>query len=996
MKNHILAALLALSVASATAQLNAPTDEGAMARAEAMAAEANYQGALDRLQLIDGSVSETMRRDVAYKRALWLYRLGRYADSADAFRLFGREYPDDSRFYLAQKGIADCLYAQGLYGAALEAYAKAYYRGIPTADDAEMAYRRGICALEEGQQSFARASFERAAIYAPLRSAANFYLGKIDFAEGKYADAREHFKNVNTATPPGDMTDYYLASIDFAEGNYRNALAEARRMLRRNGLNRETEAEMNRIAGESLYGESDIDGATDYLRKYISNADTPLPTALYIMGVADFNAGRYEDAVYRFVPVTERGTGALRQSAYLYAGQCFMENGDTEAAILAFDKAAKADDDAGVREAAFYNYAVAKSAGATVPFASASETFEEFLRLYPSGPYTDRVASYLANGYMADHDYERAIARIRLIASPSPKILQAKQRTLYALGLERLREGRLDEAERHLAEAATLSRYSAAIAAEVTLAQARLAQAKGNNDDAAAKYQTYLRMASKDAGNRPVALYGLAYALYGSKKAGRAAEYFGQAAKALSDKSAKADALNRLGDISFAKADFGEAADYYAQAYAASPSTGDYATLASARMKGYMRDYEGKLDALATFCRNFSSSALMPDALLETTQAQISLGRNAQAVETYRTLIADYPQTSQGRQGYLQMAMTLLDMGHKDEAVEAYRAVIKLYPTSDEAVQASSLLKNIYADDGAADKYLSFISSVDKAPAISAGEAEELAYESAVKAFEKRGDTAQLEDFVRKYPSSPDAASSLGMMLDKAEGDGHKADAVKIASAIVAEYPDSRPAERAFKVLAQKAYADGNLPEALRLWQQLEDKASDAATATDARLGIMRTARDMGDLATAGRAADEIIASSAGAPAITEAKFTKASALQAKGDNDAATTLWLEISTDTGNLFGARSAYEAASALHEAGKDKRALDVAQKLTRSGSPHRYWLARAFILISDIYSSQGKKFEAREYLEALRDNYPGNETDIFMMIDSRLADKQEKEQ
>ena len=59
-----------------------------------------------------------------------------------------------------------------------------------------------------------------------------------------------------------------------------------------------------------------------------------------------------------------------------------------------------------------------------------------------------------------------------------------------------------------------------------------------------------------------------------------------------------------------------------------------------------------------------------------------------------------------------------------------------------------------------------------------------------------------------------------------------------------------------------------------------------------------------------------------------------------------------------------------------------------KLTSSGTPHAYWLARGFILLSDIYAQQGKNFEAREYLQALRSNYPGNESDIFDMIDTRL--------
>ena len=146
------------------------------------------------------------------------------------------------------------------------------------------------------------------------------------------------------------MADYYLASIDFIEGNYSRALSIARQMLRRSGLPKDAEAEMNRIAGEAAFKLGQRQEAVTYLKKYIGSVNEPAPSALYIIGVADFDEGRYGDAIYRFTPVTERGTGALRQSAYLYMGQCLLEQGDAEAAILAFDKASKATDDSAVRD----------------------------------------------------------------------------------------------------------------------------------------------------------------------------------------------------------------------------------------------------------------------------------------------------------------------------------------------------------------------------------------------------------------------------------------------------------------------------------------------------------------------------------------------------------------------------------------------------------------------------------------------------------------------
>ncbi len=991
MKRHILTGAAASLMLTASAQTDNTGNEALLTAGRLMATQGNYTGALDQLRLVDRSaLLSDSRMEVALDEARWLWGAGLYARAYDAFTAFGSQYPFSTYRTVARKGAADCLFALGDFVGAYNLYSSIDSKGLNSADAAERAYRMGVSALETGKNG-AAALFMQSASYAPLRSASYFYLGKIAYDKGDYAEALRNFKSVNTHEAPGNRAGLYLAAIDFAQGNYAQALATARRELRAPGLDNETVGELNRIAGESLYRQDDNSEACEYLQKYVKLVAEPLPSALYILGIDSFNKGDYEKALGYMRPVTERADGVLRQSAYLYAGQCLLEEGDTDAALLAFDKAMQDDFDPEVREAAYYNYAAARLAGATLPFSSSAETFEKFLKLYPSGPYSDRVAAYLASGYMADNDYERALERINAISTPSPGILGAKQRVLYTLGMKALREGNASQAGTYLDEAASLSGHDSGLDNEVILAQGQTLYALGNPREAAGKYRSYLRSAGKNDNNRPVALYGLAYSLYKGGDASGAATYFTQAAESMRDAAARADALNRLGDIAGAKADFAGAAVYFAKAYSANPSAGDYAALNEARMKGYMRDYEGKLGALRNFERDFSSSVLMPDALLEITEAQISLGRNADAVDTYRTLISRYPKTAQGRRGYLQMAMTLLDMGRTGDAEDAYRAVIQQYPTSEEAAQASSLLKTLCADEGRGDEYLKFMKSVNNAPQVSAGDEEELTFGSAMAAFKQSGNTIRLEEFINTYPNSPRAAEALGAMLAYASEKDDKNAAAEYAARIIERYPDSKAAEKAYISAAKASYAAGDLPGALQLYQTLTQKASDANTATDARMGVMRTARDMGNYDLAGMTADTIIASSAGPGEMSEAKFTKAAALDAAGNTNAAIELWEEMADNTADIFGAKSAFEAADALHRINENSKALKAAKKFVQSGSPHRYWVARGFILLSDIYSDTGKDLEAREYLEALRDNYPGSEPDIFMMIEQRLADK-----
>lgn len=70
------------------------------------------------------------------------------------------------------------------------------------------------------------------------------------------------------------------------------------------------------------------------------------------------------------------------------------------------------------------------------------------------------------------------------------------------------------------------------------------------------------------------------------------------------------------------------------------------------------------------------------------------------------------------------------------------------------------------------------------------------------------------------------------------------------------------------------------------------------------------------------------------------------------------------------------------------GKEAQAEKRLTEIIDEGGDGGYWLARAYIALADIYSSQDKDTLAAMYLETLRDNYPGNEKDIFEMINSRL--------
>lgn len=76
-----------------------------------------------------------------------------------------------------------------------------------------------------------------------------------------------------------------------------------------------------------------------------------------------------------------------------------------------------------------------------------------------------------------------------------------------------------------------------------------------------------------------------------------------------------------------------------------------------------------------------------------------------------------------------------------------------------------------------------------------------------------------------------------------------------------------------------------------------------------------------------------------------------------------------------------------AMALYEAGQYQQAEQRLNQAIDNGIGKPYWLARAFVLLSDIYAAEDRKTEAVQTLESLKENYQADD-DIRSLIEKRL--------
>ena len=187
---------------------------------------------------------------------------------------------------------------------------------------------------------------------------------------------------------------------------------------------------------------------------------------------------------------------------------------------------------------------------------------------------------------------------------------------------------------------------------------------------------------------------------------------------------------------------------------------------------------------------------------------------------------------------------------------------------------------------------------------------------------------------------------------------------------------------------AELAYQNKDYERSLTLYKLLRDRASTSERRQLAETGMLRSAHLTGNGEETILAATAVLSTAKKTPELeAEARYYRAKALQTAGRTQEAIKDWEILAKDTRNAYGAEAKYLLAQSLFDGGKldeaEKQVLDYMEVST----PHTYWLARSFILLSDVYKKMGKNLDARQYLLSLKQNYQADD-DIAAMIENRL--------
>ena len=952
----------------------------------------NYAAATPPLKaFIRQEPNASLREEAEYMLVCSAYEL-KDKNSITLLRNYLEKYPDTPYANRIYALLAAGYFYEEKYDEALALFNSAQLDLLGNEERDDMTYLLATCYLKTGNVKEAAIWFET--LKASSKKYDNdcaYYISYIRYTQKRYDEALKGFLPLQDNPKYKALVPYYIAEIYAIRKNYDKAEIVAQNYLSAYPQN-EHAAEMYRILGDASYHFRKYHEAINAFESYLERDASPRRDALYMLGLSYFQTGVYSKAAETLGEVT--GTNdALTQNAYLHMGLSYLQLAEKNKARMAFEQAAVSNADMKIKEQAAYNYALCIHETSYSAFGESVTVFEKFLNEFPNSQYTEMVSNYLVEVYLNTRSYEAALKSIERIAHPGTRIMEAKQKILFQLGTQAFANASFEQAIDYFNQSVAIGQYNRQTKADALYWRGESYYRLNRMTEAARNFREYLQL-TEQTNNEMYALanYNLGYTAFHQKDYAQARNWFLKYIQLEKgeNRTALADAYNRIGDCFLNERNFDEAKHYYAQAESMNASSGDYSFYQLALVSGLQKDYSGKITLLNRLAGKYPTSPYVINALYEKGRSYVLMNNNNQAIASFKELLSRYPESPISRKAAAEIGLLYYQDGNYDQAIDAYKLVINKYPGSDEARLAMLDLKSLYVDMNRIDEFAALAASMPGNIRFDASEQDSLTYIAAEKIY-GRGRIEEAKNSFNKYLQTfPEGSFSLNahyyLCLIGKEQKNY--DMILLHSGKLLEYPDNPFSEEALIMRAEVQFNLQQFADALASYKMLKEKATTADRRLLAETGMLRCAHLIKDDAETIHAATALLAEAKLTPELAnEALYYRAkSYMNQKADKKALADLQT-LAKDTRNLYGAEAKYLVAQQYYTAGEyaaaEKELLDYIERST----PHAYWLARSFVLLSDVYMAMDKKLDARQYLLSLQQNYHAND-DIEGMIESRL--------
>jgi len=822
-----------------------------------------------------------------------------------------------------------------------------------------------------------------------LARPALYYYSHINYLKNNYDAALDGFRRLEKDPNFNKIIPIYVSNIYYKQARYQEVVDYIVPII--NDVEEGYKPELSKITGSSYFHLRRYKDAIQFLEYYHESKGQKSREDNYIMGFSYYYTGNIEKSI-PFLEKAARGNDLLAQNSYYHLADAYVKTNQKEKARVAFESASEISADAGISEDALFNYAKLTYELSYSPFNETIKAFDRYITQYPNSSRNTAAYQYLVEVFMVTRNYRDAIASIEKIRNRTPELNRAYQRVTYYRGIELFNNQAYDQAI-GMFELSLQNNFNPAVTAGARFWKAESLYRTSNYNAAISGFNQFFQ--SQGASALPEyyeAFYSQGYAFFKLEDYQKAGDAFRKYLEANEGKRNKkiADVYNRLGDSWFVARQYNEAASTYQKAFTLKVYDADYSLYQMAFCSGLLRNQPAKITQLNNLISSYPQSAYLDDAYFELGRTYEQEKRFADAKRQYQAILDRFRDGAIYPKALLQMGLVHYNLEDYQNSLKYYQQVAENYPGTQEAQSAMLGIKNCYVEMNNVDGYFAYANKTGKTTMVTTSEQDSLTYQAAERQFMSGNANAvvQLQKYLQQYPNGS-FTMNAHFYLAEALYDQRKYPESLEHYLFVCRQPVNEFSETALDKASDMLFSSGKYAEALDIYTQLE-RAGNAQNKIRAITGKMRCTfrlekyREAIDEATKLRKTEKVTETLS-----REAAFISGKANYILKQYDLALIGIKEAAAETKTAQGAESKYLLADTYFKqqnlVSSEKEIMDFIDK----GTSFQYWLAKSFILLSDIYVAKKDDFQARHTLKSLIENYTLQNDGILEEAKSRLA-------
>lgn len=893
--------------------------------------------------------------------------------------------------------VADYYFASREYDKAIEYYTRVDPQSIS-------AERREEAQFNMGYAHFVTKDFERAEQLlgsltrksdSQFFEQANYYTGMCRFMQQDYDGAVSCFKRVADTDRYRKYVPYYTAMLYFAVSDYENVISGSEPALQAGKVFKDNDT--RQLVGRAYFELGQYDRALPYLEHYEKNASKLSADEFYQLAYAQYQSGNCEDAAKNFKQIASLES-PMGQRANFYIADCDLRNGNLQEARNAFKGVAKMNFDPELSEEAQFNFGkLSAQLNFDKEAIQALDSFKE------GSQYYSESQNVLDDIFTYTQDYATAISNLEELESLSPKLKAAYQRLNLYYGLQSMQDGDLSSAKVAFTKAETYS-IKPEFTAQALFWRGEIAHSEMRYSDSRSIFESYFKAAEglQDLpleASQALAHYTQGYNFIRQENYRSALGHFERSIRSAPQSNISyindqmiPDAYTRSGDCYFKLNDYSNAIAAYNVAIDNERYRSIYATFQKAVILGLLNQPYDKVVLLDWISDEHKSSQYADDALFELADTYQMMQSTDKAIPALRQLIVEHPNSEFLNKAYLRLGLISFNNGDLVSAIDNYKSVFDHNPSPTEAREALAALEEIYVQDLAQpDDYFAFAETVPGFE-VSNFRRDSVSYRTAEIQYENaeyKNAIASFQSYLDKFPTGTNRLNAQYY-----SGESHailkQYDEALSDYDSVLDFGASRYYQKALSKSASISYHHNeDFGRAYGYYERLEQITSDTTEKFDAQLGMLRSAYRMGNWASARAAGTKVLKHSEVAPAErAEAHYAIGKSTYESGDLDAALKHFNEVTKLSNNLQTAEARILIPTIYIKRGQ----LDIAEQMVYNANSENVnypnWVARGLMLLSDIYLAKGDFFNAKAPLEAIVENFEGDQA-ILEEAQAKLA-------